>query len=133
MYVIVFYYRHHSFLLELFFDDKEHAQKIMTAFTEAIQHDSAVLTVDSKFGIAALNVDDNCSAVMSALEETEDLAVTLAMRRAKIEQLVWQNPIAFFAQSGRLTPEMLSKPASANLRETFDGNSVLRGQDPDKM
>jgi hypothetical protein len=28
---------------------------------------------------------------------------------------------------------MLQQPATANLRETFDGNSVLRGQDPDKM
>lgn len=53
--------------------------------------------------------------------------------RAKIEQLVWHNPIAFFAQSGRLTEQQLRQPARANLRETFDGNSVLRGQDPDKM
>ncbi len=53
--------------------------------------------------------------------------------RSKIEQLVWKNPIAFFAQSGRLTEAMLAKPARANLRETFDGNSVLRGQDPDKL
>ncbi len=53
--------------------------------------------------------------------------------RARIEQLVWQNPIAFFAQSGRLNESMLRQPARANLRETFDGNSVLRGQDPDKM
>jgi hypothetical protein len=53
--------------------------------------------------------------------------------RARIEQLVWKNPIAFFAQSGRLTEAMLQQPARANLRETFDGNSVLRGQDPDKV
>lgn len=53
--------------------------------------------------------------------------------RARIEQLVWKNPIAFFAQSGRLSEAMLSQPARANLRETFDGNSVLRGQDPDKL
>ncbi|MCA8950539.1 MAG: TatD family hydrolase [Planctomycetes bacterium] len=53
--------------------------------------------------------------------------------RERIEQLVWRNPIEFFAQSGRLTETMLAQPASANLRETFDGNSVLRGQDPDRM
>lgn len=53
--------------------------------------------------------------------------------RARIEQLVWKNPIAFFAQSGRLSEAMLQQPARANLRETFDGNSVLRGQDPDKV
>ena len=49
---------------------------------------------------------------------------------ADIEQLVWKNPIAFFAQSGRLQENDLAWPASADLRETFEGNSVLRGQDP---
>jgi len=56
-----------------------------------------------------------------------------AVPRERIEQLVWQNPIAFFAQSGRLDTARLAQPARANLRETFDGNSVLRGQDPDKV
>ncbi|MBL8736301.1 MAG: TatD family hydrolase [Planctomycetes bacterium] len=56
-----------------------------------------------------------------------------AVPRERIEQLVWQNPIAFFAQSGRLDAARLAQPARANLRETFDGNSVLRGQDPDKV
>ena len=46
---------------------------------------------------------------------------------------MWKNPIGFFAQSGRLDEAMLMKPARANLRETFDGNSVLRGQDPDRV
>ncbi|MCA8965083.1 MAG: hydrolase TatD, partial [Planctomycetes bacterium] len=53
--------------------------------------------------------------------------------RSKIEQLVWKNPIGFFAQSGRISEQMLQQPARANLRETFDGNSVLRGQDPDRV
>lgn len=52
---------------------------------------------------------------------------------AKVDQLVWQNPIAFFAQSGRLDASELERPAEINLRETFDGNSVLRGQDPSKV
>ena len=51
----------------------------------------------------------------------------------EIETLVWKNPIAFFAQSGRLKEEDLMWPATADLRETFEGNSVLRGQDPAKV
>ncbi|MFV1957868.1 MAG: TatD family hydrolase [Planctomycetota bacterium] len=51
----------------------------------------------------------------------------------RIEQLVWHNPVDFFAQSGRLDEEALSRPAQANLRETWDGNSPLRGQDPDSI
>ena len=52
---------------------------------------------------------------------------------ADIETLVWKNPIAFFAQSGRLKEADLAWPATADLRETFEGNSVLRGQDPSKI
>ncbi len=53
--------------------------------------------------------------------------------RSKVEQLVWQNPISFFAQGGRLDVKSLERPATSNLRDTFEGNSVLRGQDPDRL
>ncbi|MCR9248692.1 MAG: TatD family hydrolase [bacterium] len=53
--------------------------------------------------------------------------------RADIERLVWDHPTSFFGQSGRLDLDALQQPASANLRDTFEGNSVLRGQDPDRM
>ena len=51
---------------------------------------------------------------------------------ARIEEFVWDNPINFFAQSGRLDKSELEQPPSANRRETYEGNSVLRGQDPDR-
>jgi predicted metal-dependent TIM-barrel fold hydrolase len=52
---------------------------------------------------------------------------------ATIEKLVWHNPLDFFAQSGRIDREALEFPAQSNLRETWEGNSPLRGQDPDRM
>ena len=48
-----------------------------------------------------------------------------------IQTLVWQNPVAFFSQGGRLNVDELEQPASFDRRQTFDGNSVLRGQNPD--
>ena len=57
-----------------------------------------------------------------------------AMRQARIdeaaiERIVWSNPVAFFAQSGRLElPE--SGAARIDQRELYAGNSVLRGQTP---
>lgn len=51
----------------------------------------------------------------------------------RIETLVWGNPVAFFSQGGRLDARELVRPADIDLRETFDGNSLLRGQDPDKL
>lgn len=47
-----------------------------------------------------------------------------------IETIVWRNPIAFFAQSGRLDLSEFDAPAAIDQRELFEGNSVLRGQTP---
>jgi predicted metal-dependent TIM-barrel fold hydrolase len=47
-----------------------------------------------------------------------------------IEQIVWRNPIAFFAQSGRLDLGEESAPLKVDQRQLFEGNSVLRGQTP---
>lgn len=52
---------------------------------------------------------------------------------AAVDQLVWQNPVSFFAQSGRFDPEELESPPNADKRQTFAGNSVLRGQDPESV
>jgi hypothetical protein len=48
---------------------------------------------------------------------------------AQIEKIVWHNPIAFFAQSGRLNLEQSASPA-LDQTQLFEGNSVLRGQTP---
>ncbi|MCW2950884.1 MAG: putative metal-dependent hydrolase with TIM-barrel fold protein [Conexibacter sp.] len=44
---------------------------------------------------------------------------------ADIERLVWDNPIAFFGQSGRL--ELVDDAAAPDPSSTFAGNSILRG------
>lgn len=50
-----------------------------------------------------------------------------------IETLVWENPIRFFSQGGRLDRNLLEQPPNLDRRETWEGNSVLRGQDPDRL
>jgi uncharacterized protein len=47
---------------------------------------------------------------------------------ATIETIVWSNPAAFFAQSGRL--EGIDAPTLIDQRKLWEGNSVLRGQTP---
>jgi predicted metal-dependent TIM-barrel fold hydrolase len=56
-----------------------------------------------------------------------------AMREAgisdqQIETIVWHNPVTFFAQSGRL--EGIESASSVDQRKLWEGNSVLRGQQP---
>jgi hypothetical protein len=47
-----------------------------------------------------------------------------------IERIVWKNPIAFFAQSGKLDLADLGESPAVDQRALFQGNSVLRGQAP---
>lgn len=47
-----------------------------------------------------------------------------------IEAIVWRNPVAFFAQSGKLDLAELGEPSPIDQRQLFEGNSVLRGQAP---
>jgi len=55
-----------------------------------------------------------------------------AMRAAGVSQadvdlIVWENPVRFFAQSGRLDVDDVP---TVDQRQLFEGNSVLRGQPP---
>jgi predicted metal-dependent TIM-barrel fold hydrolase len=47
-----------------------------------------------------------------------------------IELIVWKNPIAFFGQTGRIDVDELGDSAQYDQAELFEGNSVLRGQQP---
>ena len=49
---------------------------------------------------------------------------------ADIQRVVWENPVAFFAQSGRLDPAALDAEPAIDQSQLFEGNSVLRGQAP---
>ena len=44
-----------------------------------------------------------------------------------IERIVWRNPVAFFAQSGKIDVAELERGAAVDQRQLFQGNSVLRG------
>jgi uncharacterized protein len=50
--------------------------------------------------------------------------------QATIDQIVWQNPVTFFAQSGRLDLEAIGALGPVDQRQLFEGSSVLRGQAP---
>jgi predicted metal-dependent TIM-barrel fold hydrolase len=49
---------------------------------------------------------------------------------ADIERIAWENPVAFFGQSGQLDLAGVTVRPSIDQRQLFEGNSVLRGQAP---
>ncbi len=65
-----------------------------------------------------------------SVPKTADEMLRAGIERAAVEAIVWQNPIAFFAQSGRIALGDFDRPAAVDQRAQFQGNSVLRGQTP---
>ena len=61
--------------------------------------------------------------------KTRDAMRAAGIADAVLETIFWRNPIAFFAQSGRLDPD-LEAPLGVDQRQLHEGNSVLRGQMP---
>jgi predicted metal-dependent TIM-barrel fold hydrolase len=47
-----------------------------------------------------------------------------------IERIVWNNPIAFFSQSGQMSMSELQRTPAIDQTKLWEGSSVLRGQSP---
>lgn len=62
--------------------------------------------------------------------KTAELAKRSGIDAAAIDIVFWKNPIAFFAQSGRLDAAALEQRPRVDQRQLFEDNSVLRGQTP---
>ncbi len=63
---------------------------------------------------------------------TGDAMLTAGFSEDAVDQVLWRNPVAFFAQSGRLDAAgSLDGPPAAAPEATFAGNSVLRGARPE--
>ena len=49
---------------------------------------------------------------------------------ATVQKIAWDNPVAFFGQSGRLDLAVVPDRRAVDQRQLWEGNSVLRGQTP---
>jgi hypothetical protein len=47
-----------------------------------------------------------------------------------ITEICWNNPVSFFAQSGRMDLELVETQVRVDQTQLWFGNSVLRGQSP---
>jgi hypothetical protein len=60
-----------------------------------------------------------------ATADTAQAMLDAGFDESDVDVVLWQNPVAFYGQSGRLNLDEL--PGFAPSAETFSGNSVLRG------
>ena len=59
--------------------------------------------------------------------KTIDVMRAQGIKDADIQKIVWDNPVAFFAQSGRLDVSDLEQRPTIDRTQKFETNSVLRG------
>ncbi len=90
-----------------------------------------MVTLVQKYGSERILV--NSAADWGISDPLKVPKTALAMRaagigEAEIERVVWHNPIAFFAQSGRLELDLEAEAAAPARDALFEGNSILRGQ-----
>lgn len=62
--------------------------------------------------------------------KTVQAMVAAGIARDTIARIVWDNPVAFFSQSGRLDLSPADVRPAVDQRQLWEGNSVLRGQNP---
>src|SRR5882672_9362306 len=60
--------------------------------------------------------------------KTRDAMRAAGIAESAMENIFWANPVAFFAQSGRL--DDIDQPVRVDQTQLHEGNSVLRGQPP---
>jgi hypothetical protein len=96
--------------------------------TKMDEHRMAALV--QKYGSDRIVVN---SAADWGISDPLKVPKTIAVMRAQgipdatIEKIVWDNPVAFFAQSGRLDLADIAAPA-VDRSQKFEANSVLRGE-----
>ena len=92
----------------------------MVALVQQYGHDRILINSAADWGVSdPLKVPKTVTAMKEA-----------GIREESIQTIVWENPITFFGQSGRLDFQMLDQDQCIDQRQLWEGNSVLRGQTP---
>ncbi len=62
--------------------------------------------------------------------KTVQVMLKSGMDEEEVQRVVWDHPIGFFAQSGRISFEDFGGAKSYDRSQLHEGNSILRGQNP---
>lgn len=89
-----------------------------------------------EFGVDQMIINSACDWGVSdplSVPKTVALMEKAGFSEQDIDTLVWKNPAGFFCRDGRADETELLVPPHSDLSQTYDGNSVLRGQNPADM
>jgi hypothetical protein len=85
-----------------------------------------------KYGIEKMVVNSAADWGISdplKVPKTGDLMRSSGFAESDIERVLFENPINFYAQSGKISIDEI-KPPAIDQRRLWDENSALRGQEP---
>jgi predicted metal-dependent TIM-barrel fold hydrolase len=97
--------------------------------TKMDEHRMAALV--KKYGVDRIIVNSAADWGISdplKVPKTTDAMRSLGIPEESIHDVVWNNPVAFFSQSGRFDVADLAEPPAIDRSLLFESNSVLRGE-----
>jgi len=97
--------------------------------TKMDEHRMAALV--KKYGVDRIIVNSAADWGISdplKVPKTTDAMRSLGIPEVSIHDVVWNNPVAFFSQSGRFDVADLAEPPAIDRSLLFEQNSVLRGE-----
>jgi len=87
-----------------------------------------------EYGVERVIINSACDWGVSdpmSVPKTVELCRAAGTSDDDIDTMVWKNPVDFFGRDGRGSEAEWLESPDADRKQTFDGNSVLRGQDPE--
>jgi predicted metal-dependent TIM-barrel fold hydrolase len=97
--------------------------------TKMDEHRMAALV--KKYGVDRIIVNSAADWGISdplKVPKTTDAMRSLGIPEESIHDVVWNNPVAFFSQSGRFDVADLAEPPAIDRSLSYESNSVLRGE-----
>jgi hypothetical protein len=92
-----------------------------------------MVEIARRYGSERIFIDSSADWGVSdplAVPKTARLMLERGIARADVEAICYGNPLAAFGQSGQMQESHWLDPAPIDQRVLFEGNSVLRGQQP---
>lgn len=102
------------------YPDTKMDEQRMVALVQKFGPERIIINSAADWGISDPLKVPKTAAAMREAGITEDV----------ITQICWNNPVEFFAQSGRLDLQQIDVQPAVDQRALHEGNSVLRGQTP---
>jgi len=104
-----------------------------TIYPKTKMGNERMVEVVKKYGSERIIVDSSCDWGVSdplSVPKTAQLMVTRGIPEADVTTVTYANALAAYGQSGQMKAEHWENRAKIDQRVLYEGNSVLRGQDP---